>query len=140
VDHTKVSRLPLSVLLIDVDHFKQINDTHGHLVGDSILKEVATKMRSRLRSSDFMARFGGDEFIVLLPATPALEAAEAAEQLRDIIVKAPLSEDRLQVSLSIGIACHPTHGTTPRELVAAADRALYRSKAAGRNRVTLAAG
>jgi diguanylate cyclase (GGDEF)-like protein len=126
----------LSVMLIDVDHFKRINDTHGHLSGDDVLGAVAGILRSRLRTRDFVARYGGDEFLVLLPATELEEAAMVAEDLRATVAATRFGVVGLEVSLSIGVAAFPHAGDDPRHLLAAADRALYDSKRAGRNRVS----
>jgi diguanylate cyclase (GGDEF)-like protein len=138
VDHAKTAGLPLTIALIDVDHFKSVNDGHGHLVGDAALKAVAEALRSRLRARDYVARFGGDEFLVLLPQTGVAEAERVAEELRALVAGETHTEARLKLTLSIGIAAFPAHGATPRELVRRADEALYRSKTAGRNRVTVA--
>lgn len=115
----------LSLLMADVDHFKRYNDTHGHQAGDEALVSVAALLRRQIRRTDFVGRFGGEEFVVLLPETPVPEAQGIAEELRR------RCERSLPVTLSIGVA----EGHDPETLLAAADGALYGAKAAGRNRV-----
>jgi two-component system cell cycle response regulator len=134
----------LVCLLIDLDHFKSINDEHGHLAGDLALKEVALRVNSQVRSSDAAARYGGDEFVVLLPDATVTQARGLAERIRETVAATPLEVspgvDR-QLSVSIGMAAvAPTSQDTDLKSVAerlfsAADAALYRAKQAGRNRV-----
>lgn len=134
-------RRPLAVLMVDLDHFKAFNDSHGHLAGDQALAAVAQALAAGLRSYDRVGRFGGDEFTVLLPNADSTEAQRAAERLRarvaDVLVTAA-PEARLTVS--IGGAVLKTAGIDLTDLLAAADHALYRAKSAGRNRVAFAAG
>lgn len=135
--------LPVSVLMLDVDHFKRFNDTFGHKAGDLVLQMVARTMRRRLRPSDMVARFGGEEFLILLPHTAPTEARAVAERLRIGIVQTRISAeqggvDLPPVTVSIGIAFWQK-GDTLESLVEAADKALYRAKGEGRNRVEMRA-
>ena len=128
---------PASVLMIDSDNLKYVNDTHGHDAGNCLLRQVANAVQTELRASDVPARYGGDEFIVLLPETPAKGAADVAERIRAAIASRPLALNGEQISatVSIGIACYPEDGRTLDALAARADRALYQAKQEGRNRV-----
>jgi diguanylate cyclase (GGDEF)-like protein len=125
-----------SLLLLDIDHFKALNDEHGHQVGDQVLRLVGTALTAACREFDTAARYGGEEFAVLLPATSSDEAVEVAERLRTSIAEMPSG---LDVTVSVGVASFPLDATGPDGLVAAADHALYRSKRTGRNRVTTSA-
>jgi len=133
----------VAVLMLDVDHFKKINDTHGHPVGDEVLKVVARRCRDALREHDLFARFGGEEFIALLPSTSAEEAPLAAERLRSVIAAEPVHVDGLQVpvTISVGGAVGETLPGADKALlellVGQADEALYAAKANGRNRVMM---
>lgn len=135
---TRTLNLPLSVALIDIDRFKQVNDTFGHPRGDEVLREVARRLASALRSADYLARFGGEEFVVMLPNTPAGLARQICERLRRAVEVGPwCAPDALTVS--IGLASIGAHVTSVESLVKAADDALYRAKRKGRNRVEAAA-
>jgi len=127
---------PSSVLMIDSDHLKGVNDSYGHEAGNRLLRQLARLILAELRGSDLSARYGGDEFIVLLPETPAKGAHEVADRIRDSVVGSPLDLDgkRIVSSVSIGIASFPEDGRTLDALAARADRALYRAKQDGRNR------
>jgi diguanylate cyclase (GGDEF)-like protein len=135
------TRTPLAVAMIDIDHFKQVNDTYGHLAGDEVLKLLAAAMRALLRDYDLVGRFGGEEFSVLLPHTSAGDAAQIAERLRvrlaRLIIPMGDSPDRdtVQVTVSIGVATLHSARRDLDDLIAAADAALYQAKAAGRNAV-----
>lgn len=129
-------RLPLAVLLADIDHFKRINDQHGHPVGDKVLAQVAARLSAALRSSDAAARFGGEEFLVLLPGTDADGLAVIAEKLRAAVADAPVDPVG-RVTLSFG-AARLLPGDNPAQLLQRADLALYEAKAGGRNRVCVA--
>lgn len=135
---------PLSCLLLDVDHFKQVNDNHGHQTGDQVLMEVAALIRAQLRGSDVLARYGGEEFAALLAHTASETAVEVAERIRTSIAKRRfhLADDSgFNVTISIGVATfNPAQdphaaGSGGEHLVARADKALYEAKTAGRNRV-----
>jgi diguanylate cyclase (GGDEF)-like protein len=125
-----------SVLMIDSDNLKTVNDTHGHDAGNRLLRHLATSIQAELRFTDVAARYGGDEFIVLLPETPAKGAFEVAERIRNAIAARPLEmgERRIASSVSIGIATFPEDGASLDALAAHADRAMYSAKQAGRNR------
>lgn len=132
---------PLSVLALDLDRFKNINDRHGHAVGDRLLKVVGDLLRERLRPGDLMVRQGGDELVVLLPETSLPKAVGVAEDLRRGIASATARVDGLGgrgVTVSVGVAEHPAHGERPEALLTAADAALYRAKKEGRDRVVTA--
>ena len=133
---------PLSVILVDIDHFKKINDAHGHDVGDEVLIAVATELARSVRTDDMVCRLGGEEFLVVLPTLGSAGAMEMAEELRRRISSldsASYKNSLPSVSISSGVASYPTDGSTPQELMVKADRALYRAKKAGRNQVCLAA-
>lgn len=127
-----------SLLLIDLDHFKAINDTHGHIVGDQVLRRTVAVCQRYLRSSDVFGRLGGEEFGILLNECTAEDAIERAEQIRRAIYAASADEIRdIPISASLGIASTAHHGHDLRRLLAAADEALYRAKRDGRNRVVI---
>jgi len=130
---------PLAVLLADVDHFKRVNDSHGHLVGDEVLRALAAELTRLVRGSDLAGRFGGEEFVVLLPKATAEEACRIAERLRrGAGAVQVLADDALVgATISIGVAALGQHGRDLFELLAAADLALYRAKRTGRDRVCL---
>lgn len=132
--------LPLSVLMMDLDFFKSVNDRHGHLMGSHVLAEVGRLIRESIRESDVSGRYGGEEFISYLTEADAVGARLAAERIRSAIEKHPFTLDdvTMQVTISIGIATEPEHGAERRALVKAADEALYRAKESGRNRVCVA--
>jgi diguanylate cyclase (GGDEF)-like protein len=132
---------PLAVVLLDLDRFKHINDTHGHLVGDDVLRNIAGSLSDVLREYDLAGRFGGEEFVLLLPQTRAPDALRIAERVRAHIARLPISApggERVPVTVSIGVAAldSGTNRGLP-ELLAAADAALYRAKASGRDQVQM---
>ncbi|MGG7673587.1 diguanylate cyclase [Pseudomonas sp. WC2] len=128
----------LSLAMLDLDHFKRINDNYGHLAGDKVLKIIATVLRKRLRGSDFIARFGGEEFVLLLPATPPAVGAKLLETLRAAIEACPFhfKGERVTITVSMGLATFRA-GEHSDLVLKRADQALYRAKNAGRNRVEL---
>ena len=128
----------LSLAMLDLDHFKRINDNYGHLAGDKVLKIIATVLRKRLRGSDFIARFGGEEFVLLLPATPPAVGARLLETLRAAIEACPFhfKGERVTITISMGLAAFRP-GEHSDLVLKRADQALYRAKNAGRNRVEL---
>ena len=132
----------LAVLMIDLDHFKRINDSFGHLVGDDVLVAVAESLRLAVRPGDLVGRFGGEEFSVLLAGATLPEAVHAADRIHERIRAVRLShagDPAMRVTASVGVAVFGRHGLDLDELLAAADQALYRAKAAGRDRVCLGA-
>ena len=138
------TRTPLAVALLDIDRFKVVNDTYGHLVGDQVLKEIARSLDSLLRDYDRAGRFGGEEFSLLLPQTRAVDAFRIAERVRaniaglSIIVPGATGGERVHVTVSIGVAALDSGSKREySELMAAADAALYRAKAGGRDQVQM---
>ncbi len=131
----------LALIILDIDHFKQVNDKHGHLVGDRVLAGVAATLRSQVREYDVVGRFGGEEFVVLLPNTEVVEARNVAERLRMHVahMAVPVNDAAITVTVSAGVAVMNLHGEDLLDLLAAADLALYRAKELGRDRVCLPA-
>lgn len=133
---------PLSLLFFDGDRFKQVNDTYGHAVGDVVLRELGERARSILRAGDTVGRFGGEEFLVLLPETNQQDALVIAERLRSAVASVPLAthevEGGIAVTVSIGVASYPLDGTTASEVHEQADQAMYWAKRLGRNQVRTA--
>ncbi len=125
-----------ALLMADIDHFKEYNDALGHLAGDEMLIKVARALRDSTREVDCVVRYGGEEFVVLLPETGATQAAETAERIRARVAAEDLAAGT--ITLSVGIAEFPTHGDSPESMIAAADGALYRAKREGRDRVVRA--
>jgi diguanylate cyclase len=125
---------PAAVLMLDLDHFKAINDTHGHATGDAVLRAAAGVLRQLLREQDVPGRYGGEEFGVLLPATDAAGAAAMAERIRGRLDSRPLGGPGVRVTASIGCAALDAADQSASAWIGRADRALYRAKAAGRNR------
>lgn len=128
---------PLSIVLADLDDFKQYNDNFGHLTGDKMLKEVSSIIKASVRKADVVARYGGEEFILILPQTNLESALKVAERVRQAVEKHVFKKDQKvlsSLSLSAGIACYPTHASTQDELIGAADEALYEAKKRGKNR------
>ncbi len=132
---------PLALLLVDVDHFKRVNDSHGHLIGDEVLRALAAELRQQVRESDVVGRFGGEEFTVLLPRTDDAGAYGIAERLRTSArrLSVAAADAHISVTVSIGVAVLGQHGNDLFELLAAADVALYRAKDAGRDQVRVCA-
>ena len=126
---------PLGVVLFDLDHFKQVNDLFGHEKGDEVLSAVGVTVTSSLRTSDFAGRYGGEEFILLLPETDAEGAAIVAEKLRVALTALDVPGVARPITASFGVAAMPGDGSEPATLLRTADRALYLAKAGGRNRV-----
>jgi diguanylate cyclase (GGDEF)-like protein len=130
-----------SILMIDIDHFKPLNDTYGHQVGDEVLKTVAQRLKEGLYETDVIARYGGEEFVCLLPRSQPAGLKMKAERIRERVASEAfvIGLEALSVTISIGIAHFPHDGESPEKVLAAADRALYAAKAAGRNCVVEAA-
>jgi diguanylate cyclase (GGDEF)-like protein len=134
---------PLSILLFDVDHFKEVNDDQGHAAGDETLKNIAEIISSSIREVDLCARYGGDEFVLLLPHTPPANAMVVAERVRSKLARARMTwaGAAARVSLSVGVASNEDAALEkPEDLVEAADRALYEAKRAGRDRIIVTRG
>jgi len=125
-----------SLLVLDIDHFKSINDSYGHQKGDETLKELAAVVQEIIRPEDYCFRYGGEEFVLLLPETNRLAAYQTAEKIRRKIEKTSLIPDKT-VTVSIGISEFPTQSRSMAELFQMADQALYNSKSKGRNRITI---
>ncbi|MCB0386821.1 MAG: GGDEF domain-containing protein, partial [Bdellovibrionales bacterium] len=135
------SLLPVSLVMFDVDHFKQVDDTYGHAVGDLVLKELGSLIRSHLRAQDIGGRCGGEEFAVLLPRTELNQAEVVAERLRAAVEELTILSkgQKLKITVSLGVATAPLHGKSADDLFEAADQSLYLSKRSGRNKVSTAA-
>jgi diguanylate cyclase (GGDEF)-like protein len=132
----------LGVIIGDLDHFKLVNDTYGHLIGDRVLRETVARMQACVRSYDAIGRFGGEEFLILLPGCDSTAAAERTDQIRAAIAQPPMETDSgpLKITMSLGgVATGNWPDETPNQLLQMADAALYRAKEAGRNRVVMAA-
>ena len=129
---------PLCLLLFDIDHFTQVNATHGHPVGDIVLREFARRLANELRIGDIAGRWGGEEFLVILPRTDLAGAVEVAERIRDTIAATPfiIGDQAITVTVSGGCAGGP--GESPEELLRRVDKRLYQAKAAGRNQIAAA--
>ncbi len=128
---------PVSLLMTDLDHFKSVNDTYGHQVGDEALRLAAQEARSSVRSTDLVARYGGEEYAVILPGTKAQEALAVAEKIRERIAGIKFAQGRGKITVSVGIAEYPAHAEGAEELVNHADKALYLAKERGRNRAVV---
>jgi diguanylate cyclase (GGDEF)-like protein len=130
-------KLPCAFIMVDLDLFKRVNDSHGHLVGDTVLREAARMVRQNLREIDLMARYGGEEFIILLVETGPEQAQLIAERLRQVMEIASIRayDEAIRQTVSVGLACYPEDGQALDDLVRRADEALYAAKRAGRNRV-----
>jgi two-component system, cell cycle response regulator len=131
----------IAVLMVDVDHFKSVNDEYGHAAGDSALRTIADALRANTRVFDSLARYGGEEFVVAMPGTSTEDAMQAAERLRVAVEATPFvwpQGGQFRLTVSIGIACSGEQRPTPEALLHAADLALYEAKRAGRNRIKVA--
>jgi diguanylate cyclase (GGDEF)-like protein len=130
----------VSLIMFDVDHFKKLNDTYGHDAGDQVLKEIGRTVLEAVRREDIPCRYGGEEFLLILPDAKLEDAARRAEELRgrfaDIVI--PWHGEELHITVSLGVAAYPDHGASPGKLIAVADGALYQAKEQGRNRVVTA--
>jgi diguanylate cyclase (GGDEF)-like protein len=139
IDRARRRGEPLAVLIADVDHFKNVNDTHGHLTGDAMLRSLAAEMRQQVRESDLVGRFGGEEFAILLVGARAEEACRVADRIRRGVgvVRVFTKDAIVGVTISVGVAVLGAHGRELNELLDAADLALYRAKRMGRDRICL---
>ena len=129
----------VSLIMTDIDHFKSVNDNHGHLTGDEVLREVSQRLKSCLRDSDILGRYGGEEFMIVLPETGIEGAKTLAERLRVAIEKAPtvFNDKSLPITISLGITEISERANNYEAMIGEADKALYLSKAAGRNQVSV---
>ena len=129
-----------SVLVVDIDHFKEYNDTYGHLAGDEVLSRLASVFKKSVRSCDYVARYGGEEFIIVLPEIGPHDGVQAAERIRKKVVKEKFAGDGepIKVTVSVGVASYPKDGDDPQAIIRHADTALYEAKETGRNCVALA--
>jgi two-component system, cell cycle response regulator len=138
-DRSKTNKKPISVVMVDIDYFKKINDTHGHHVGDQVLQELVRRLNATLRFFDMIVRMGGEEFSIVMPETPYAATMNAAERLRTAISDTPFSikepQLNLNVTMSVGVACSEEGQETAEILFRKADAALYKAKETGRNKV-----
>ena len=139
LDATLQRRLPATLIMLDADHFKRINDEFGHQTGDAVLCHLVTRIRLHMRAGDLLGRFGGEEFVLLLPGLDVRDAGEVAERIRLAVNSHTdhISDQPVMLSISLGVAGTDLYGHDYTALVAAADAALYRAKALGRNRVEI---
>jgi len=138
LSHLMAQQRPVGLIMLDADHFKQINDNHGHLTGDMVLATLGQYLRAHFRSDDIVCRYGGEEFIVVLPGASMEVSYAKAEALRQGVAELVIpsaNDGALAVTLSLGVACAPQHGADAKSLLDAADAALYAAKTDGRNRV-----
>jgi diguanylate cyclase (GGDEF)-like protein len=132
------SRAPLGVIIFDIDHFKRVNDTYGHLLGDRVLARMAKAVRPVVREGDVLVRYGGEEFLLVLPAASRADAAKIAERLRYLVEETSIAdgEQTVRVTISLGVTSYPEFDAADElELLALADKLLYNAKESGRNRV-----
>lgn len=132
--------LPLSLIMVDIDWFKKINDSYGHEVGNIVLKELSDVIKSCIRDVDIFCRYGGEEFVVILPQTAQLEASRIGERIRERVEKMVVeagTSGRLKITVSVGVTSYPENGKSHEDLVSVADQALYRAKGSGKNLVCI---
>jgi diguanylate cyclase (GGDEF)-like protein/PAS domain S-box-containing protein len=135
---SKRASRPLSIIMFDIDHFKSVNDTYGHAVGDNVLKKIAARISSNLRSLDIYARYGGEEFIICLPETALEDAKNVAERIRGIVEETIMQDTNnndFKVTVSLGVASLSHDSDALEQIIEQADKALYKAKQGGRNRV-----
>ena len=141
LDRARRYQRPMAVLWVDFDHFKDVNDTYGHAAGDSVLRSISRLLLGSVRSVDSIGRFGGEEFVIVLPEMDLEEAQETAERLRRKVAEEPQplgNGEAVPLTISVGVAVYPDHGQTASTLCAAADKAMYLAKDRGRNCVAMA--
>ena len=143
LDRQSRNHIPLAILMADLDHFKQVNDTYGHLVGDAVLQEVARRLTAAVRSYDFVGRYGGEEFLIIFPGCDPASLPASAERLRRTIADCPIETSAGPISLTLSLGCASSQPKgeiihSCKALLQAADTALYAAKEAGRNRVVIA--
>jgi diguanylate cyclase (GGDEF)-like protein len=132
---------PVGVIMLDIDHFKQFNDTYGHDGGDVLLRKVGAFLQSNTRGEDIACRYGGEEFMLVLPGASLEDTQQRAEDIRTEIIALQVhhhGQPLRAITASLGVAAYPMHSTSDEDLIKAADQALYRAKARGRNRVEVA--
>jgi diguanylate cyclase (GGDEF)-like protein len=132
--------LQLSLIMVDIDWFKKINDSYGHEVGNVVLKELSDVIKGCIRDVDIFCRYGGEEFVVILPQTPQVEASRIGERIRERVEQMVVdagNERRLKITVSVGVTSYPENGKSHEDLVSIADQALYRAKGAGKNSVCI---
>ncbi|MEP7355843.1 MAG: diguanylate cyclase, partial [Anaerolineales bacterium] len=132
---------PVAIIMLDIDHFKSFNDTYGHDAGDLVLREIGDCLRVAVRTEDIACRFGGEEFVLIMPAASSAATLPRAEHMRSVVKALGVhyrGQALGQITVSIGVAAYPENGTSGEAVLAAADAALYRAKHAGRDRVVLA--
>jgi diguanylate cyclase (GGDEF)-like protein len=133
----------MGIILIDLDYFKDINDTYGHSAGDLLLQELGACLKTSIRKSDIACRFGGDEFVLILPDSPLEDTLQRAEDIRQLVMRITLEQNGTLIrglTASLGVSIYPQHGSSGDELLKNADDALYSAKSSGRNQVVLAEG
>jgi diguanylate cyclase (GGDEF)-like protein len=130
---------PITVLMLDIDHFKQVNDSYGHQAGDAVMCRLSAVLRGMVRDVDFVGRYGGEEFLVLLPDSDCQSGAETAERIRRKVQDLEIiaNHQKISVTLSIGVSSHPQMGRDSDALICMADEALYQAKSTGRNRIVI---
>jgi diguanylate cyclase (GGDEF)-like protein len=141
IRRAKRYRSTVALIFLDLDGFKNVNDLHGHLIGSATLVETARIIYSMVRDTDFVARYGGDEFVIILPETTAERAAQIAERIRQGIESYGFGSEgprQFKLTASFGVAAYPEHGMTSQELIRRADAAMYQAKDASKNAVALA--
>ena len=141
IDRAKRHNLHFSIIMLDIDHFKKYNDTHGHLAGDAVLKNMAQLLRQNVRKIDIAARYGGEEFALVLIETNKTAARFVAQKLKKLVAEYPFSFRESQpngkLTISMGVSTYPDDGTSYQKLVDIADKRLYQAKSLGRNKVVL---
>jgi two-component system cell cycle response regulator len=139
IERTHRTRSSLGVLMLDVDHFKVINDTHGHLAGDAVLEQIAQRIAGATRAYDILGRYGGEEFLILLPTCDRDQTQSGAERIRAAIAAQPFAaaETLIPLTVSLGATVAPICGQSETEILSIADAALYEAKSAGRNRAAM---
>jgi diguanylate cyclase (GGDEF)-like protein len=133
-------RQPVGIIMLDIDYFKEFNDSHGHEAGDALLQSVGAILQRSVRAEDIVCRYGGEEFVLILPDAPLSEAAQRAEHVRQAIGHLTMQFHRQslrQITVSAGVAVYPDHGPGGDAVLRAADAALYQAKTRGRNRIVL---
>ncbi len=140
LSHAKRTQRPIALLMIDIDHFKKVNDTHGHLAGDMVLHQVAQMLQKSVRTEDLLARYGGEEMVVLLRGADEANATQLAERMRQTVAATPIPYESVSIPITISIGVAAFGPATPYDtieaFIQAADACLYTSKQSGRNRVT----